>query len=124
MLSVPIILFTVNKLIGVLTLQEKVVREFTEDEIAFTETVSGQIAIAIENARLYEMTDEKLREKVTQLSTLRHVTASLVSTVDRSEALDMIVQHAMTLTGRRYVLDLRAGYGLPRVEDRRPSGTE
>lgn len=99
MLSVPIILFTVNKLIGVLTLQEKVVREFTEDEIAFTETVSGQIAIAIENARLYEMTDEKLREKVTQLSTLRHVTASLVSTVDRSEALDMIVQHAMTLTG-------------------------
>ena len=99
MLSVPIILFTVNKLIGVLTLQEKVAREFTEDEIAFTETVSGQIAIAIENARLYEMTDEKLREKVTQLSTLRHVTASLVSTVDRSAALDMIVQHAMTLTG-------------------------
>ena len=99
MLSVPIILFTVNKLIGVLTIQEKAVREFTDDEIAFAETVAGQIAIAIENARLYEMTDEKLREKVEQLSTLRHVTASLVSAVDRSEVLDIIVQHAMTLTG-------------------------
>ena len=99
MLSVPIILFTVNKLIGVLTIQVKEVRGFTEEETAFVETVAGQIAIAIENARLYGLTDERLREKVTQLSTLQRVTASLASSHDRTEVLDMIARHAVSITG-------------------------
>jgi len=98
MLSVPIILFTVGKLNGVLNIQTRMPRQFSSDEIRFVETVCGQIAIAIENARLYEQTDEKLREKVTQLSTLQRVWASIASSLDLTQVLNMIARYATELS--------------------------
>ena len=98
MLSVPVILFTVNKLIGVLNLQTRQSRQFSSEEIAFVETVCGQIAIAIDNARLYKQTDEKLREKVSQLTTLQGVWASIASSLDLSQVLEMIARHAAELS--------------------------
>lgn len=98
MLSVPIILFTVNKLIGVLNVQTRNLRRFSSEEIGFAETVCGQVAIAIENARLYAQTDEKLREKVSQLTTLQHVGASIASILDLSQVLEMIARHAAELS--------------------------
>ena len=98
MLSVPIILFTVNKLIGVLNLHSCSPRKFTSEEISFAETVCGQIAIAIENARLYEQTDEKLREKVSQFTALQRVWASMASSLDLNQVLEMIARHAAELS--------------------------
>lgn len=98
LLAVPIILFAVNRLIGVLDIQTHLPREFSKDEIGFAETVCGQVAIAIENARLYEQTDEKLREKVSQLTTLQHVGASIASILDLSQVLEMIARHAAELS--------------------------
>ena len=98
MLSVPIILYTVNKLIGVLNVQTRLPRQFSSEEIGFVETVCGQVAIAIDNARLYEQTDEKLREKVSQLTTLQRVWASIASSLDLNQVLDMIVRHAAELS--------------------------
>lgn len=98
MLSVPIILFTVNRLIGVLDLQTYQPRRFSKEEIGFVETVCGQIAIAIDNARLYEQTDEKLREKVGQLTTLQRVWASLASSLDLDQVLEVIARHAAELS--------------------------
>ena len=98
MLTVPIILYTVNKLIGVLSLLTRNTRRFSSEEIGFAETVCGQVAIAIENARLYEQTDEKLREKVSQLTTLQRVSASIGSSLDLSQVLDMIARHATELS--------------------------
>ena len=57
--------------------ETRAAKEFTPEEVAFTETVAGQIAIALENARLYTLTDERLREKVQQLQALQRVTATL-----------------------------------------------
>lgn len=99
LLSVPIILYTVNKLIGVLNLQTRETRTFASEEIRFAETVCGQIAIAIENARLYAQTDEKLREKVNQLTTLQRVGASIASSLDLEQVLEMIARHAAELSG-------------------------
>ena len=98
MLSVPVILFTVNKLIGVLNLQNREPRHFSSEEVAFVETVCGQIAIAIDNARLYIQIDEKLSEKVSQLSTLQGVWASIASSLDLSQVLEMIARHAAELS--------------------------
>lgn len=99
MLAVPIILFTQKKLIGVLDIETYVEKEFTAEEIAFAETVAGQIAIGIENARLYGLTDGQLREKVTQLATLQRVTASIVSNLDLGQVLSTIARHAAAITG-------------------------
>ncbi|MBI3970675.1 MAG: GAF domain-containing protein [Chloroflexi bacterium] len=102
-LSVPIILFRANnapnKLIGVLNIETRAAKEFAPEEVAFAETVAGQIAIAIENARLYGLTDEKLREKVHQLQVLQRVTASLVSSLDIREVLTSMARQAAMITG-------------------------
>jgi GAF domain-containing protein/anti-sigma regulatory factor (Ser/Thr protein kinase) len=102
-LSVPIILFraneAANKLIGVLDIEMREIKEFSPEEVAFAETVAGQIAIAIENARLYGLTDERLREKVEQLQVLQRVTASLVSSLDLGEVMSYMARQAAKITG-------------------------
>ena len=91
MLSVPIILFTVQKLVGVLNVQTTAVRDWTPQEVAFVETVAGQLALAIENARLYRQTDDELRRRVEQMTTLQRVSALVASSLDVGQVMDSIV---------------------------------
>jgi two-component sensor histidine kinase len=102
-LSVPIILFraneATNKLVGVLNIQTRDAKEFSPEDVAFAEIVAGQIAIAIENARLYGLTDDRLREKVQQLEVLQRVTATLVSSLDTGQVLSSMARQAAMLTG-------------------------
>lgn len=102
-LSVPIILFrakeATNKLVGVMNIQTRAAKEFSPEDVAFGETVAGQIAIAIENARLYGLTDEQLREKVQQLQALQRVTATLVSSLDVGQVLSTVARQAAMITG-------------------------
>jgi GAF domain-containing protein/anti-sigma regulatory factor (Ser/Thr protein kinase) len=102
-LSVPIILFRANeatsKLVGVLNIQTRAAKEFSPEDVAFAEMVAGQIAIAIENARLYGLTDERLREKVQQLEALQRVTATLVSSLHLGQVLATVARQAAMITG-------------------------
>lgn len=97
MLSVPIILFTREKLIGVINVQSHSYRSWTTEEIRFLEMVAGEIAMAIENARLYQQTDERLRQKVQELTTLQHVTKLIAATLDYNHVLNLIVEQAAQL---------------------------
>ncbi len=97
MLVVPIVLFTNEKLVGVIDIHTVETRDFTENEIKFLETVAGEIAIAIENARLYEQTDSQLRQKVTELSTLQGVSAHIASTLNLTEVLALIARQSAHL---------------------------
>jgi len=96
-LAVPVVLFTKEKLLGVITVHTFQEHEFTEIGIQFLETVAGEIAIAIENARLYEQTDARLRQKVAELSTLQGVSAHIASTLNLSEVLALIAYQAAHL---------------------------
>ncbi len=96
-LAVPIVLFTKEKLVGVIDLHTVEPRDFSETEIKFLETVAGEIAIAIENARLYEQTDSALRQKVTELSTLQGVSAHIASTLNLTEVLALIAHQSAQL---------------------------
>jgi two-component sensor histidine kinase/putative methionine-R-sulfoxide reductase with GAF domain len=97
MLSVPIILFTREQLIGVINVQSHAYRSWTTEEIRFLEMVAGEIAMAIENARLYQQTDERLRQKVQELTTLQHVTKLIAATLDYNHVLNLIVEQASQL---------------------------
>lgn len=97
MLSVPIILFTREKLIGVINVQSHAYRSWTTEEIRFLEMVAGEIAMAIENALLYQQTDERLRQKVQELTTLQHVTKLIAATLDYNHVLNLIVEQAAEL---------------------------
>jgi two-component sensor histidine kinase/putative methionine-R-sulfoxide reductase with GAF domain len=97
MLSVPVILFTREKLVGVINVQSRTYRNWNNEEIRFLEMVAGEIAMAIENARLYQQTDESLRQKVQELETLQRVSNMVAATLDLGQVLQMIVEKAAEL---------------------------
>lgn len=98
-LAVPIIFFTVEKLEGVISVESRTPRVFAPEEVGFLEIVAGQLAMSIENGRLYEQTDEELRRKVHELSTLHHVSAMVASTLVFDNVLKTIVAQAVQLSG-------------------------
>jgi len=99
LLSVPIIFFTSGKLEGALSVQTREARTFTDDDITFLEIVAGQLAMSIENGRIYEASDEELRRKVHELSTLHRVSAIVASSLALDNVLRMIVEQAVLLSG-------------------------
>jgi two-component system, sensor histidine kinase PdtaS len=122
-LAVPIVLFTNEKLVGVIDVHTYQPRNFTDNEVKFLETVAGEIAIAIENARLYEQTDSALRQKVQELTTLQGVSAHIASTLNLTEVLALIAHQAAHLVragaaaiyelhGETGVLEMVARYDL------------
>lgn len=100
LLSVPVIFFgAVERLIGVISLQTLEPRDFTTEEIDFVEVVAGIIAINSENGRLYEQTDEQLRRKVHELSTIHRVTGIIASILELDRVLQIITTQAVQLSG-------------------------
>ena len=91
------VLFTNEKLVGVIDVHTFEECDFSDNEIKFLETVAGEIAIAIENARLYEQTDSALRQKVTELTTLQGVSAHIAATLNLTEVLSLIAHQAAHL---------------------------
>ncbi|MDQ3541574.1 MAG: GAF domain-containing protein [Chloroflexota bacterium] len=95
--AVPILLQGQNLLIGILNIHSISRREFDSDDLEFLETVAGELAISIENARQYSSTDERLRQKLTELGTLQRVSRMLASTLDLPGVLRLISEQAIGL---------------------------
>lgn len=108
MASAPIFLHNQRRLIGVLNIQTREYRDYSPDSIRFLETVARQVGLAIENARLYAQTDERLRRKVHELTTLIRVSSAITSTLDVQEVLDLIAGQTVVLSG----MDMAAIYEL------------
>ncbi len=87
------------RLIGVISVQAIEPRDFSREETSFVEVVAGIIAINIENGRLYEQTDEQLRRKVHELSTIHRVSSIIASTLNLQEVLQIITTQAVHLAG-------------------------
>src|SRR5215211_2301106 len=84
-------------LVGVINLFTLQRREFSDDEIAFLQTVAGELAIGIENARLYSRTDARLQRKITELGTMQRVSHTIASTLDLEDVLRLIAEQAVAL---------------------------
>lgn len=98
-ISIPLLLGENERLVGVMNIQTVEPRDFDPDEITFLETVAGELAIAIENARLYSQTDAELNQRLRELHVLQSVTRSIVSTLQPDTLLPMIAQQAAQLIG-------------------------
>lgn len=103
-LAVPIVLFSaerfqfsVDKLQGVINIQTKGPRNFSQEEINFAEVVAGELAFFIANAQLYQQTDERLHRKIHELTTLQQVSKSIAEKLGLSEVLNLIVEKAVEL---------------------------
>lgn len=98
--SVPMVIRRAGdeeRLVGVLNILALKQRTFAEDELAFLQSVADELAITIENARLYSLTDAQLRRKVTELSTLQRVSHTIASTLDLNDVLRLIAEQAIEL---------------------------
>lgn len=107
-LAVPIVLFSaerfhfsVDKLQGVLTIQSREPRIFSQEEMNFAEVVAGELAFFIANARLYQQTDERLHRKIHELTTLQQVSKSIAEQQGLREVLNLIVEKAVELAPAR-----------------------
>jgi len=114
-ISVPMLLNRADdpeRLVGVLNILTVDRRDFSEDEIAFLQTVAGELAISIDNARLYSRTDARLRRKVTELGTLQRVSHTIASTLDLSDVLRLIAEQAVFL----FNAEAAAIFRVPRLD--------
>lgn len=99
-ISVPMVLNRGGEpeaLVGVVNLFSMQRRAFSEDEIAFLQLVAGELAIGIENARLYSRTDARLQRKITELGTMQRVSHTIASTLDLEDVLRLIAEQAVAL---------------------------
>lgn len=99
LLSAPIIFFTSGRLEGAISVQTQAARAFTPDDVTFLEIVAGQIAMSIENSRLFVANDAEIRRKLQELSTLYRASALVTASLERQKVLRMIVEQAVQLSG-------------------------
>jgi len=103
-----------GKTIGVLDVQSPQLNAFDENDTLMIETLADQVAVAIENARLYEAVQQELTERRRAEEALRRRNEELVArnaiavTLSQSFDLDSLL-HA-TLDTVLEVLDLDVGW--------------
>lgn len=88
-----------DRVIGVLDLQDDELGAFDSLDVTTMETLTSQIAGAIENARLFQAE----RERSAQLATVSKVTESITSTLDPDEVLHRTVEMITEALGYYYV---------------------
>ena len=92
-LSVP--LRVGGEVVGVLDVQSPQLNAFGENDVMVMETLADQVAVAIENARLFE----EVQQRVAELDALRRTSLQLTSSLALPAVLDGIAESALTLVG-------------------------
>ena len=121
-LSVP--LLASGRAIGVLQVFKQRGGAFTPEDAEILTTFAGQAAVAIENARLFDMTDQQLALRVQELDTMQRIDYELNRTLDLQRVVDIMIDWALRKSGasacaffmrdrERGVLQRVASYGYP-----------
>jgi GAF domain-containing protein/DNA-binding response OmpR family regulator/nitrogen-specific signal transduction histidine kinase/HAMP domain-containing protein len=74
-------------------------RYFAHEEIRLAQALASQAAIALQNAQLFSLTDERLHKRIKELSGLQRVSQELNSTLDQDRILQLVLEEAVRATG-------------------------
>ncbi|MBK8135114.1 MAG: GAF domain-containing protein [Chloroflexi bacterium] len=97
-LAVP--LMAKDDIVGVLEVLNKTSGQpFTQDEVRLLSTFASQAGVAIENARLFEMTGSALNQRLEELQTLASIDRDLARALDQREVAKITVKWAKQMTG-------------------------
>jgi signal transduction histidine kinase len=97
-LAVPLV--AKNKVVGVLeVLNKKDGSNFGQDDADLLTTFAGQAAVALENARLFEMTDLQLSQRVDELQTLERIDVELNRSLDLHKVAEITMRWAIANSG-------------------------
>jgi GAF domain-containing protein len=83
---------------GVLFVNFRAPHHFASDELTTVQLLGEHAAIAIENSRLYAQTSDRLAERVTELEVIRDIDRRIAAALDLDVVLNLILDHALTLT--------------------------
>jgi len=72
---------------------------FSDADLPLLTAFANQAAVAIENARLYTMTDQALAARVEELTTLQRIDQELNASLDFERVLDLTLSWALQATG-------------------------
>ncbi|MBI5032533.1 MAG: SpoIIE family protein phosphatase [Chloroflexi bacterium] len=84
-----------DRVLGVLDVQSNELNAFDEDDLFVLSTLGAQVAIALEDARLFQ----SQREEAYYLNVLLQVAENLAATIDLEDALETIVRITTLLVG-------------------------
>ncbi len=89
-----------DKVIGVLeVINRKDGSPFTVDDSNLLEAFAGQAAVAIQNARLYTLTDKALSDRVEELSVMQRIDRELNASLDVTRAMRITLEWALKQSG-------------------------
>ncbi|GAB5491540.1 MAG: hypothetical protein Phog2KO_17550 [Phototrophicaceae bacterium] len=98
LLAVP--LTAKDEVIGVLeVINKKDGTPFVQEDASLLTTFAGQAAVAIENARLFQQTDQQLSQRVKELETLERMDAELNRTHELADVAEITVRQSMDILG-------------------------
>jgi signal transduction histidine kinase len=85
---------------------------FTEDDQDLLTAFAGQAGIAVENARLYTLTDQQLAARVDELSVMQRIDRELNASLDIQRAMRITLSWAMNQSGADagFVGSIEEGY--------------
>ncbi len=94
---------------------------FVEDDVNLIAAFAGQAAVAIENSRLYTLTDQELNDRVEELSVMQRIDRELNASLDVGRAMRITLEWALrqshsdagligVLEGRGMKLTAQQGY--------------
>jgi signal transduction histidine kinase len=93
-LAVPMLIK--ERVIGVVeVINRKDGLPFTEDDQNLIAAFAGQAAVAIENARLYTLTDQELSARVEELSVMQRIDRELNASLDVARAMRLTLEWAL-----------------------------
>jgi signal transduction histidine kinase len=88
-----------EQILGVLDIKSERVNAFEESDLFVLQSLAGQVAIAIENARLYTMTDQALAKRLEELAIMQEIDRQLNATLDYDRVMDFTLDCAIQMTG-------------------------
>lgn len=83
---------------GELMLGSRKTEFFNSYDLQVVTTAAGQLAAALENARLAEQTDEKLRARVEQLTALMRISRELTASLNLRQVLEVVHDESLRIT--------------------------
>ncbi len=89
-----------DRVIGGINVESPQADAFDEGDLSFLTTIASQLAISLDNARLFDelrRTDADQRRRVEELTTLRQISNRLLSSLDLSTVLQGIAESALHL---------------------------
>ncbi|MBU0492838.1 MAG: GAF domain-containing protein [Chloroflexi bacterium] len=100
LLGVP--LRVADRIIGELYVANKRAGAFTQEDENLLSTVATQLAVAIENVRLYQLTEEALAKRVDELEAVRRIGQELNATLDLDQVLSVLIREAVAATSSHH----------------------